>query len=57
MVMGIRDYNNGKANNSKTITNMFYTLSRMRELGEYVPVYTSEMRKYDYEKAKLNFAR
>ena len=36
---------------------MFYVLSRQRELGEYVPVYTSEMRKYDYENAKLNFAK
>jgi hypothetical protein len=36
---------------------MFYVVSRQRELGEFVPVYTSETRKYDYEKAKLNFAK
>ena len=49
MVIGIREYDNGKSNNSKTITNMFYVVSRQRELGEFVPVYTSELRKYDYE--------
>ena len=26
-------------------------------MGEYVTVYTSEIRKYDYINAKLNFAR
>lgn len=57
LVIGIRDYDNGKSNNLKTITNMFYVVSRQRELGEFVPVYTSETRKYDYEKAKLNFAK
>ena len=57
MVIGIREFNNGKTNNLKTITNMFYVISRQRELGEYVPVYTSETRKYDFEKAKLNFAK
>jgi hypothetical protein len=36
---------------------MFYVVSRQRELGEFVPVYTSETRKYDYEKAKLNFSK
>lgn len=57
LVIGIRDYDNGKSNNLKTITNMFYVVSRQRELGEFVPVYTSETRKYDYEKAKLNFSK
>jgi hypothetical protein len=57
MVMGIRDFDNGKSNNSKTITNLFYVLSRQRELGEYVPVYTSETRKYDWDKNRLNFAK
>ena len=38
MCFGIRDYNNGKSNNKKTITNMFYVLSRQRELGEFVTV-------------------
>jgi hypothetical protein len=59
IVIGIRDYDNGKSKSSnlKTITNMFYIVSRQRELGEFVPVYTSETRKYDYEKAKLNFAK
>lgn len=57
IVIGLRDYDNGKSNNLKTITNMFYVVSRQRELGEFVPVYTSETRKYDYEKAKLNFAK
>lgn len=57
MAIGIRDYDNGKKNNLKTITNMLYVVSRQRELGEFVPVYTSETRKYDYEKSKLNFAK
>ncbi len=57
MAIGLRDYDNGKINNLKTITNMFYVLSRQRELGEFVPVYTSETRKYDYDKAKLNWAK
>ena len=36
---------------------MFYQISRQRDMGEFVPVYTSEMRKYDYEQAKVNFAK
>jgi hypothetical protein len=28
MAIGLRDYDNGKINNLKTITNMFYVLSR-----------------------------
>jgi hypothetical protein len=56
LCFGIKDYKNGKANNKKTITNMFYVLKRQREMGEFVTVYTSEQRKYDYEKAKLNFS-
>lgn len=57
MALGIRDYDNGKTNNLKTITYFFYTVSRQRDMGEYVTVYTSEIRKYDYINAKLNFAR
>lgn len=57
MALGIRDFDNGKTNNLKTITYFFYTVSRQRDMGEYVTVYTSEIRKYDYINAKLNFAR
>ncbi len=57
MVFSVRNYDNGQKNNLKTITNFFYVISRQRELGEFVPVYTSETRKYDYEKSKLNFAK
>ena len=56
MCFGIKDYDNGKTNNKKTITNMFYVLGRQREMGEFVTVYTSEQRKYDYQKAKVNFS-
>ena len=56
MCFGIRKYDNGKTNNKKTVTNMFYVLSRQRELGEFVTVYTSEHRKYNYETAKVNFS-
>lgn len=56
MCFGVKDYDNGKTNNKKTITNMFYVLSRQRELGEFVTVYTSEQRKYDFAKAKVNFS-
>ena len=56
MCFGIKDYDNGKTNNKKTITNMFYVLGRQREMGEFVTVYTSEQRKYDYLKAKVNFS-
>ena len=55
MCFGVKDYDNGKTNNKKTITNMFYVLGRQREMGEFVTVYTSEQRKYDYQKAKVNF--
>jgi hypothetical protein len=57
MAFGIRNYDNGKVNNKKTETLMFYQISRQRDMGEFVPVYTSEMRKYDYEQAKVNFAK
>ena len=57
MALSIRDFDNGKTNNLKTITYFFYTVSRQRDMGEYVTVYTSEIRKYDYINAKLNFAR
>lgn len=57
MALGLRNYDNGRKNNMKTVTYMFYTLSRQRELGEYVPVHTSETRKYDFFNAKLNFKR
>jgi hypothetical protein len=56
MCFGIKDYDNGKSNNKKTITNMFYVLSRQREMGEFLTVYTSEQRKYDFDKAKVNFS-
>ena len=57
MAFGVRGYDNGKVNNTKTITFMFYTISRQRDMGEYVVVYTSELRKYDYEGEKVNFAK
>lgn len=57
MAFGIRDYDNGRVNNTKTITFMFYVISRQRDMGEYVVVYTSELRKYDYETKKANFAK
>lgn len=57
MTLGLRSYDNGRKNNMKTVTFFFYTMNRQRSLGEYVPVYTSEIRKYDYFNAKLNFMR
>lgn len=57
MAFGLRNYDNGKKNNKKTVTFMYYTISRQRDMGEYVTVYTSEIRKYDYESAKINFAK
>lgn len=57
MTLGLRGYDNGRKNNMKTVTYFFYTMNRQRELGEYVPVYTSEIRKYDYFNSKLNFMR
>ena len=57
LAFGLRDYDNGRVNNKKTITFFFYTLSRQRDMGEFVTVFTSELRKYDYAAAKLNFAR
>lgn len=57
MALSIRDFDNGKTNNLKTITYFFYTVSRQRDMGEYVTAYTSEIRRYDYINAKVNFAR
>ena len=54
MALSVRDYDNGRTNNLKTETMLFYTISRQRDMGEYVTVYTSEIRKYDYEQAKVS---
>ena len=57
MALSIRNYDNGKTNNLKTVTLFYYIISRQRDMGEFVTVYTSEIRKYDYINAKVNFAR
>ena len=57
LAFGIRKYDNGKINNLKTVTYFFYTISRQRDMGEFVTVYTSEIRKYDYQLKKVNFSK
>ena len=36
MALSVRDYDNGRTNNLKTETMLFYTISRQRDMGEYV---------------------
>ena len=57
MTFSLRNYDNGKKNNKKTVTFMFFTLSRQRDMGEYVVVYTSEIVKYNYDTDRVNFQK